>query len=161
MPGRPNRQLTKRELVAFDLKLLNAIEAMANSAPNLGNEVFRNNLILDNELRTSTALTYFFIDGEVAELQQGFNLLRDERAWERVSNTVFFNAIRMAWNNFSQRTIPDQGGSSLAGATLRNADVVWLENWFPTAIINPENRLDMPFLLAEVLDIRARARMLQ
>ncbi len=45
----------------------------------------------------------------MAELQPGFNLLRDERAWERVFNTVFFNATRMAWNNFSQRKVPDQG----------------------------------------------------
>jgi hypothetical protein len=60
-------------------KLLNAIEPVANSAPYLGKEVYRNDLILDNELRTSTALTCFFLDGEVAELQPGFNLLRDER----------------------------------------------------------------------------------
>jgi hypothetical protein len=73
MPGRPNRQLTKRDLGAFDFRLLNAIEAVANCAPYLGNVVFRNDLILDTELRTSTALTHFFIDGEVAELQPGYN----------------------------------------------------------------------------------------
>jgi hypothetical protein len=75
MPVRPNSQLTKRDLGTYDFKLLNAIEAVANSAPYLGNEVYRNDLILDNELRTSTALTCFFLDGEVAELQPGFNLL--------------------------------------------------------------------------------------
>jgi hypothetical protein len=64
MPGRPNRQLTKRDLGAFDFRSLNAIEAVANSAPYLGNVVFRNDLI-------RTALTHFFIDGEVAELQPG------------------------------------------------------------------------------------------
>ncbi len=101
--------MTKRNLGAFDFRLLNAIEAVANSAPYLGNVVFDNDLILDTELRTSTALAHFFIDGEVAELQSGYNILRDERAWERVSNTVFFNAIRMAWNNFYQRTESDQG----------------------------------------------------
>ncbi len=88
LPGKPNRQLTKRDLGAYDFKLLNAIESLANSAPYLENAVFRNDLILDNELRTSTALTCFYLDGEVAELQPGFNLLRDERAWERVPNTV-------------------------------------------------------------------------
>jgi hypothetical protein len=39
--------------------------------------------------------------------------------------------------------------------------VVWLENWFPTAILYPEHRLEMTFLHAEVLDIRARVRTLQ
>ncbi len=52
----------------YDSKLLNAIESVANSAPYLGNAVYRNDLILDNELRTSTALTCFFLGGEVAEL---------------------------------------------------------------------------------------------
>jgi hypothetical protein len=96
MPGRPNRQLTKRDLSAFDFKLLNAIEAVVNSAPYLGDVSHSNDLILDTELRTSNALTHFFRDGEVTELQPGCNLLRVERAWEGVSNTVFFNAIRMA-----------------------------------------------------------------
>jgi hypothetical protein len=96
LPGKPNRQLTKHDLGTYDFKLLNAIESVANSAPYLGNEVFRNKLILDNELRASTAMTCFFLDGEVTELQPGFNLLRDEHAWKRFSNTVFFNAIRMA-----------------------------------------------------------------
>ncbi len=109
LPGRPNRQLTKRDLGAYDFKFLNAIESIANSYPYLGNAVYRNDLTLDNEHRTSTALTCFFLDGEVAELQPGFNLLRDERAWERVPNTAFFNAIRMAWNNFSQRATYNQG----------------------------------------------------
>ncbi len=77
LPGKPNRQLTKDDLGSYDFQLLNAIEAVANSLPYLGNEVFRNDLILDNELRTSTALTCFFLDGEGTELQPGFNLLRD------------------------------------------------------------------------------------
>ncbi len=101
LPNIPNRQLNKRDLGTYDYRSLNAIEAAANSSPYLGNVVYRNDLILDTELRTSNVLTHFFIDGGVAELQPGFNLLRDERAWERVSNTVFFNAIRMAWNNFA------------------------------------------------------------
>jgi hypothetical protein len=71
MSGRPNRQLTKRDLGAFDFKLLNAIEAMANSAPYLGDVGHRNDLILYTELRTSNALTHFFRDGEVKELQPG------------------------------------------------------------------------------------------
>jgi hypothetical protein len=96
----PNRQLTKRDLGTYDYRSLNAIEAVANSVPYNGNVVYRNDLILDTELRTSNILTHIFIDGGVAELQPGFNLRRDERAWETVSNTVFFNAIRMAWNNF-------------------------------------------------------------
>ncbi len=62
MPGRPNRQLTKRDMGAFDFRLLNAIEAVANSASYLGNEVYRNDLILDTELRTSNAFTHLFID---------------------------------------------------------------------------------------------------
>jgi hypothetical protein len=85
----PNRQLTKRDLETYDQRSLNAIEAAANSAPYLRNVVCRNDLILDTELQTSNILTHFFIDWGVAELQPGFNLLRDERAWERVSNTVF------------------------------------------------------------------------
>ncbi len=52
-------------------------------------------------------------------------------------------------------------GSSSAGAAQLNAEVVWLENWFATAILNPENRLEMTFLHTEVLDIRVRARTLQ
>jgi hypothetical protein len=55
MPVTPNRQLTERDLGSFDLKLLNAIEAVANCAPYLGNEVSRNDLMLNNELRTSNA----------------------------------------------------------------------------------------------------------
>jgi hypothetical protein len=33
LPGRPNRQLTMRDLGAYDFKLLNAIESVASSAP--------------------------------------------------------------------------------------------------------------------------------
>jgi hypothetical protein len=43
----------------------------------------------------------------------------------------------------------------------RNADVVWLEGWYPTAFLYPEAWLEMTFLHAEVLDIRARTRQLQ
>jgi hypothetical protein len=114
LPIPNNRQLTKRDLRAYNYGSLNAIEAAANSVPYLGNVVYRNDLILDTELRSSNILTHFFIDGGVAELQPGFNLIRDKRAWERVSNTVFFNAIRMAWNNFGQRLTSDQRGSSSA-----------------------------------------------
>jgi hypothetical protein len=119
MPSRPNRQLTKIDLETYDFRSLNAIEAVANSAPYLGNEVLRNELILDTELRTNNVLTHFFIERGVAELQPGLNLLRDERAWERVSNTVFFNAIRMAWNNFSLLWMPNQMGPPSAKPTVR------------------------------------------
>jgi hypothetical protein len=102
LPARSNRQLTKRDLWSFDLKLLNSsIEALANSAPYLGDVNFRNDLILDTELRTSNALTIFFRNGGVVELQPGYDISRRDRAWKGVSNTVFFNAIRMAWNNFT------------------------------------------------------------
>jgi hypothetical protein len=133
MPSRPNnREVTTRDLGTYDFsRSLNAIEAVANSDPYLGNDVFRSDLILDTELRTSNALTHFFIDGGVAELQPGFNLLCDERAWERVSNTVFFNAIRMAWNNFSLRMMPNQMRPPSTKPTVRNADVVWLETGCP------------------------------
>jgi hypothetical protein len=158
----PNRQLTKRDLGAYDFGSLNAIEAAANSVPYLGNVVYRNDLILDTELRTSNILTHFFVDRGVAELQPGFNLLRDERAWERVSDTVFFNAIRIAWNNFGRRLTSDQRGSSSAQTTVRsNADVVWLENWYPTPFLDPKWRFVMTFYHAEFWDIRARARKLQ
>ncbi len=133
---------------------------MANSLPYLGNEVFRNDLILDNELRTSTALTCFFSDGEVTELQPGFNLLRDECAWKRVPNNMFFNAIRMAWNNFSRREYYGQDGTFSANSEQRNADVVWLEGWYLQADLYPQDRMRMTFLHSEVLDIRARARQL-
>jgi hypothetical protein len=106
-------------------------------------------------------LTHFFIDGGVAELQPGCNLRRDERGWETVSNQVFFNAIRVAWNNFGQRLTRDQRGFSSAQTTVRNADVVWLESWHPTPFLDPERRLDMTFYHAECWDIRARARKLQ
>jgi hypothetical protein len=112
LPARPHRQLTKRGLGTFDFKLLNSIEAVANSAPYLGDVNYRNDLILDTELRTSNALTTFFRDGGVTELQPGYDLLRSARGWEGVSNTVFFNAVRMAWNNFTQMTGGDQSGSS-------------------------------------------------
>ncbi len=84
LPGKPSRQLTKLDLSACDFPLLQRIESVANSLPYLGNEVFRNDLILDSELRTSTALTCFFLDGGVTVLQPGFNLLREEYAWKRV-----------------------------------------------------------------------------
>jgi hypothetical protein len=100
------------------------------------------------------------LDGEVTELQPGFNLLRDEYAWKRVPNTVFFNAIRMAWNNFSRRGSYGQGGTSSASSEQRNVDVVWLEGWYPQAHLYPQDRLKMTFLHSEVLDIRARARQL-
>jgi hypothetical protein len=36
LPGKPNRQLTKRDLVTYDTTLLNEIETMADSHPYLG-----------------------------------------------------------------------------------------------------------------------------
>ncbi len=60
--------MTKRDLGTYDGRALSAIEAVANSDPYLGDEDCRNDLILDTKLRTSKALTHFFIDGEVAEL---------------------------------------------------------------------------------------------
>jgi hypothetical protein len=86
----------------------------------------------------------------VAELEPGINLLRDRRAWERVSNTVFFNAIRMASNNFHLVVAPNAMGSSSAEPTVRNADVVWLENCFPVACLNQENVMELSFSIAEV-----------
>jgi hypothetical protein len=110
LPGIPNRQLTKRDLGACDTGLLTAIETMANSHPYLGEIEWRNDLILDNELRSSRTLTCFFLDGGITQLQPGFNLLYDEyAAWKRVPNAVFFYAIRMAWNNFNRTAIYDQG----------------------------------------------------
>jgi hypothetical protein len=53
MPGKPNWQLSRLDLSTYDTDALNAIEAVANSAPYLGNEVLRNDLILDTELRSS------------------------------------------------------------------------------------------------------------
>jgi hypothetical protein len=146
-PSRPARQLTKRDLGGYDRTALSAIEAVANSAPYLGEEAYRNDFILDTELRTtSNALTHFFIDGGVAELQPGFNLLRDERAWEKVSKVVFFNAIRMAWNNFSLRMTPLRAGHPLMTSAVRNADVVWLEkSWVPIAYLDHESRMEMAF----------------
>jgi hypothetical protein len=67
----------------------------------------------------------------------------------------------MAWNNFSQRVTYNQEGSSSTSTVQRNTDVVWPKAWFPTAFLYPEARLQMTFLHAEVLDIRARARQLQ
>ncbi len=110
LSGKPNRQLTKRDLGTYDATLLNEIKTMANSHPYLGNTVWSNDLILDNELRTSKALTCFFLDRGVTVLQPDFSLLDDEHAWRRVPNTVFFNAIRMAWNNFRRTAFYDQGG---------------------------------------------------
>ncbi len=78
LPGKSNRQLTKRNLGTYDTDLLNEIETMANSHAYLGNTVWRNDLILDNELRTSRTLTCFFLDGGVTVLQPGFSLLDDE-----------------------------------------------------------------------------------
>ncbi len=75
-------------------------------------------------------------------------------------NTVFFNAIRMAWNYFNSTT-SDQGGFSSSSTTLRNADVVWLENWVPTVYLGTVAKVEMTFAHAEVQDIRARARTLQ
>ncbi len=67
---------------------------------------------------------------------------------------MFFNAIRMAWNNFRRTAFYDRGGPSTSNEQ-RNADVVWLEGWHPHARIHPDDRLRMTFLHAEVLDIRA------
>ncbi len=146
MPEKPSRQLTKLDLSACDFTLLQRIETVANSLPYLGNEVFRNDLILDSELRTSTALTCFFLDGGVTVLQPGFNLLRDEYDWKRVPNNVFFNAIRMAWNNFLQRGSYSQGVTSSASSDQRNADVVWLEGWAsPSSFVPPgQDENDFP-----------------
>jgi hypothetical protein len=73
---------------------------------------------------------------------------------------VFFNAIRMAWNNFQQTAGDSQSGKSSTSATLRNADVVWLENWVPSVFISPVPKVEMSFDHAEVLDNRARAQQL-
>ncbi len=75
---------------------------MARSAPYFENMQLRNGLILDTELRTSNALTIFFRDVGVSELAPGYDLSQRDRAWKGVTNTVFFNAIRIAWNNFQQ-----------------------------------------------------------
>jgi hypothetical protein len=91
-----NRQLIKHGLRTYRLGSLAAIEAIANSVAYNGNVAYRNDLILDTELRTSNILTQYFIDGGVAELQPGYNLRRDEQGWKAVSNQVFFNAIRVA-----------------------------------------------------------------
>jgi hypothetical protein len=53
--------MTKRDLGKFDYQLLNDIEAVANSAPYRGDIGHRNELTLDTELRTSNALTNFFL----------------------------------------------------------------------------------------------------
>ncbi len=94
-------------------------------------------------------------------MEPGINLLRDERAWEKVSNTVFFNAIRMAWNNFCLVVEHNAMGSSSAKPTVRNDDVVWLENRTPAAYLNLENVVEISFSIAEVWDIQARAQKLQ
>ncbi len=73
---------------------------------------------------------------------------------------MFFNAIRMAWNNFRRTGFYDRWGTSSASNEQHNADVVWLEGWHPHAHIHPDERLRMTFLHAEVLDIRARAQQL-
>ena len=160
LPGPATRQLTKNDLGSFDRKHLNSIEAVAKSAPYLESIRFRNDLILDTELRTSNALTIFFRNGGVIELGPGYDLSQRDRAWMGVTNTVFFNAIHMAWNNFEQTAGDNQSGTSSASATLRNADVVWLENWVPSVFIGPVPRVEMSFDHAEVLDNRARAQQL-
>jgi hypothetical protein len=160
MPSKPNRQLSRLDLSTYNTEVLNAIEAVANSAPYLGDSVLRNDLILDTELRSSNILTHFFIGGGVAELELGVNLLRDGRAWERVSNEVFFHAIRMAWNNYHSVVAPNAMGSSSAEPTVRNADVVWLENWTPRSCLNQGDVMELAFSIAEVWDIRARAQKL-
>ncbi len=73
---------------------------------------------------------------------------------------MFFNAIRMAWNNYLERGSHGQDGTSSASSEQRNADVVWLEGWAPQAHLDPQDRMNMTFLHSEVLDIRARARQL-
>jgi hypothetical protein len=83
------------------------LRTIANSHPYDGNVFWRNELILDNEWRTSKTLTCFFLDGGITVLQPGFNLIEDEHAWKRVSNTVFFHAIRKAWNNFRRTAFYD------------------------------------------------------
>ncbi len=70
---------------------------------------------------------------------------------------MFFNAIRMAWNNYHMVVAPNAMGSSSAERTVRNADVVWLENWTPLAGLNQGNVTELSFSIAEVWDIRARA----
>jgi hypothetical protein len=160
LPVRLNR-LTKSDLGSFDRKLLNSIEAVAKSAPYLENIRFRNDLILDTELRTSNALTIYFRNGGVIELGPGYDLSQRDRACMGVNNTVFFITIRMAWNNFEQTAGDNQSGTSSASATLRNAEVVWLENWIPSVFIGPVPRVEISFDHAEVvLDNRARAQQL-
>ncbi len=53
LPGKPNRQLTKHDLIACSTSLLTELETIANSHPYDGNVFWRNELILDNVLRTS------------------------------------------------------------------------------------------------------------
>ncbi len=133
---------------------------MARSSPYFENIQLRNDLILDTELRTSNALTIFFRNGGVSELAPGYDLSQRDRAWKGVTNTVFFNVIRMAWNNFQQTAGDSQSGTSSTSATLRNADVVWLENWVPSVFISPVPKVEMSFDHAEVLDNRASAQQL-
>jgi hypothetical protein len=62
-----------------------------------------------------------------------------------------------AWND---KLRPGRIGQ--LGQTGKNqTQWVWLENWFPTPILDPKRRLDMTFFHAECWDIRARARKLQ
>ncbi len=101
LPKAPRRQLTKQILAELDSAAPDAIQSEADGFPYHGSIRTRNALFLDTELRTGSAMVGFLRTAKVDTLIGGtVDLATDPGALARVSNGVFFTAIRTAWANY-------------------------------------------------------------
>ena len=160
LPKAPRKQLTKQILAELDSAALDAIQGEADGFPYHGSIRARNALFLDTELRSGSALVGFLRTARVDTLIGGtVDLATDPGALARVSNGVFFTAIRAAWANYqSLSSTMSSGPASTGVVSIRDPDVAKLEKWEPQAYLAGSYSMSMAFEYSMVTDLRQRAR---
>jgi hypothetical protein len=160
LPKAPRKQLTKQILAELDSAALDAIQGEADGFPYHGSIRARNALFLDTELRSGSALVGFLRTARVDTLIGGtVDLATDPGALARVSNGVFFTAIRAAWANYqSLSSTMSSGPASTGVVSIRDPDVAKLEEWEPQAYLAATYSMSMAFEYSMVTDLRQRAR---
>jgi hypothetical protein len=160
LPPPPARQLTGSVLRSCDTAALDAIQGKADSFPYNGSVKARNALFLDTELRSGSMLTGFLGGARVTTLLDGqIDLNADAGALSRVSNGVFFTAIRTAWANYRPLSSRISKGPAATGVVaLRNPDVARLEEWEPQVYLVATYSMHMALDHSAISDLRQRAR---
>jgi hypothetical protein len=83
----------------------------------------------------------------------------DPGALFRVTNGVFFTAIRTAWANYqSLSSTMSSGPASTGVVSISDPDVAKLEEWEPQAYLTATYSMPMAFEYSTVTDLRTRAR---